>query len=155
MRVREAEDVCSSVAASERGGDLYLFVDLYSKAVENRYINTTGIHMHKYTLCAFTYIHTHAYTQTHTSEDLALSAPSKLGCRESISPLSQPLLPLLLALCTDPERMSSPSALMPRCRVKHREKLYYTRQERGSGEGQREAGVEKQSVRQQHEQGGT
>lgn len=112
--------MCSSVAASERGGDLYLFVDLYSKAVENGYIYTTGIHMHKYTA------YTHAHTHRHTSEDLALSAPSKLGCRESISPLLHLLLPLLLALCTDPERMSSPSALMLRCRVKHQEKLYYT-----------------------------
>lgn len=46
--------------------------------------------------------------------------------------------------------MSSPSALMPRCRVKHREKLYYTRQERGGGEGQIEAGVGKQYVREKH-----
>lgn len=58
MREIEAEDMCSSVAASEHGGDLYLLVDLYGKAVENRYINTAGIHMHKYA-------NTHTHTKTH------------------------------------------------------------------------------------------
>lgn len=136
--------MCSSVSASEHGGDLYLFTDLCGKAVENRYINTTGIHMHKYTAC------TDTHTQRHTSEDLALSAPSKLGCRESISPLLHLLLPLLLALCTDPERMSSPSALMPRCRVKHQEKLYYTKTGKRRWRGTEDAGVEKESVKQEH-----
>lgn len=147
----KTKNVCSSVTASEREGDLCLFVDLYSKAVENRYINTTGMQMHIFTACA--HIHPHAHKYTHISEELALSAPSKLAA-ESISPLVHPLLPLLSALCTDPERMSNPSALMPRCRVKHREKLYYSRQARGGGEGQGEAGAEARSVREKHIEGG-
>lgn len=130
--MREVEDVCSSVSASEHEGDLYLFVDLYSKAVENRYINTTGIHMHKYTVRAHTHIH------RHTPQRIWPCLPPLSWAVESPSLLS---LSLLLALCTDPERMSSPSALMPRCRVKHREKLYYTetgeRRQRGTEEGWR------------------
>lgn len=60
--------MCSSVAASEHGGDLYLFVDLYGKAVENRYINTAGIHMHKYTACTDTETHTHIDTHKDTPQ---------------------------------------------------------------------------------------
>lgn len=69
--------MCSSVAASEHGGDLYLFVDLYGKAVENRYINTTGINMHKYTACTQESMHTHTYTHTdtHTHRHLRGSGP--------------------------------------------------------------------------------
>lgn len=99
MRVREAEDVCSSVAASERGGDLYLFVDLCRKAVENRYINTTGKHMHKYAVCTFVYIHTHAYTPQRIWPCLpplswAVESPSLLSL--SLSSLSS--LPCALTL---------------------------------------------------------
>ncbi len=144
------------ICCCKHGGDLYFLVDLYGKAVENRNINTTGIHMHKYTVCTHTQQrkHTRTHTQTHTLEDLALSAPSKLGCRESISPLLHPLLPLLLALCADPERMSSPSALMPRCRVKHREKLYYSETGERRRRGTEEAWVERRSVREKHKWGG-
>lgn len=98
------------------------------------------IHQHNWHTYAQKHSNTHTHTQRHTSEDLALSAPSKLGCRESISPLLHLLLPLLLALCTDPERMSSPSALMPRCRVKHQEKLYYTKTGERRWRGTEQAG---------------
>lgn len=43
---------------------------------------------------------------------------------------------------------------MPRCRVKHREKLYYTRQERGGRGGQREAEEKLGSAGENHMQGG-
>lgn len=137
--------MCSSVAASGHGGDLYLYVDLYCKAVENRYINTTGIHMHKYTVC------TNTETQTRTPQRIWPCLPPLSWAVESPSLLSyHPLLPPLLALCTDPERMSSPSALMPCCRIKQREKLYYTETGERRRRGTEEAGAGKGSVREKH-----
>lgn len=46
--------------------------------------------------------------------------------------------------------MSSPSALMPCCRVKHQEKLYYTELVERRQRGTEGAGVERGSVREKH-----
>ncbi len=87
----------SSVAASEHGGDLYLFVDLYGKAVENRYINTTGVHMHKYT--ARTDTETQTHTHTHTPQRIWPCLPPLSWAVESPSLLSSTLSSLSSLPC--------------------------------------------------------